>query len=203
MKTPLKNSVLVEAPKRTTTKDPGQDSWRDRISVKLLVGILLFFLILSSSAYFAMRLHGREVIAEQSDKLTREVGRKLVLQLQEHIEASETLARTEATLGETLPRDVALYKTLLPKVIISKTNAPSSREAASGPSPDNSLPVSRDVLSSGAETMRARSNISMTTTPLTGRVITTRNGTNRHATSIPAAYIGRRVTWTRTPSNRW
>ncbi len=115
---PVTNPLPVGQPTTAIPcKDPGRDSWQHRISFKLMVGLLIFFSLFSLSAYLAMRLRGREVIAEQSDKLTREVGRKLVLQLQEHIEASEALARTEATLGETLPLDAILYKNLLPQVI--------------------------------------------------------------------------------------
>ena len=115
------NHLVVETQKKFRAKDPCEDSWRYSISFRLILGLFLFFSLFSLSAYLAMRLRGREVIAEQSDKLTREVGRKLVLQLRDHIEASEALARTEATLGESMPRDIALYKSIIPKVINLET----------------------------------------------------------------------------------
>lgn len=117
MKPSTEKLAVSESPKEIRAKDPCEDSWRHRMSFRLMLGLLLLFALFSLSAYLAMHLRGREVIAEQSDKLTREVGRKLVLQLQEHIEASEALARTAANLGEILPHDVALYKNLLPKII--------------------------------------------------------------------------------------
>ena len=94
MNTGVENSNAPAALPVVPPKDPCEDSWWYRISFRLILGLCLFFFLFTLSAYLAMRLRGREVLAEQSDKLPREVGRKLVLQLQDHIGASEALALT-------------------------------------------------------------------------------------------------------------
>ncbi len=92
-------------------------SLRQRLSFRILLGLVIFFAAILSTNFIAMQLGGGDILEDQSNQLNHATGQKIVLKLNERIATAQALALSLAELCRTLPRDPDLCKTLIPRVI--------------------------------------------------------------------------------------
>jgi signal transduction histidine kinase/ActR/RegA family two-component response regulator len=81
------------------------------------LGLIIFIAVVIVANYSVTQTKGREVIAEQADKLNYEIGQKIVLKLRERLVFTESLASTLATLGNVLSKDSEIYHQVIPEII--------------------------------------------------------------------------------------
>jgi signal transduction histidine kinase/CheY-like chemotaxis protein len=94
-----------------------QAALHDSIAFRLLVGLAVFLVVFCALSYVSMRLGGKQVLADEAQRLNRETGLKIVRRLQAEIEATETLVKSLAKLGATLPREETIIRKVLPEIL--------------------------------------------------------------------------------------
>lgn len=95
-----------------------------QLSVRVLVGLLAFLVLVIGATYFAIRTAAERTLVDQAEKLHSEIGQKIVLKLGERVAGTEALTRSLAKLVETLPKDESLYWDVLPELLNSEEGVP-------------------------------------------------------------------------------
>ena len=96
---------------------PGQIKWYRRITFLVLLALTLIPLWDLISVVVVMNTRGRELVLEESSRLLEQTGNNAIGEIARRSQEIEALARTMATMGETLPKEVSLFKRVLPRVV--------------------------------------------------------------------------------------
>ncbi|EDY85076.1 ATPase, histidine kinase-, DNA gyrase B-, and HSP90-like domain protein [Verrucomicrobiia bacterium DG1235] len=91
-----------------------------QLSVRVFVGLLGFLLLVIGATYFAIQTAAHRTLSDQAEKLHREVGKNIVLKLGERVVSTETLAKSLAKLGESLPKDDSVYSSVIAEMLDSE-----------------------------------------------------------------------------------
>mgnify|MGYP000264598748 FL=1 len=92
-------------------------SFFQRLSFRMGVGVILFVVLVMVANYYVAQTRGREVVAEQTNKLNDNVGQSLVLKLNERLVSAESLTTALANLALVLPKETDMFHKLIPHLI--------------------------------------------------------------------------------------
>jgi len=84
---------------------------------RVTLGIVVFVCLVLLANYMVIQTRGREVIAEQANKLNHEVGQIIKFKLRERLASIESLVSSLATLGVVLPKNDEAFKKIIPEII--------------------------------------------------------------------------------------
>lgn len=103
-----------------------------QLSVRVFVGLLVFLFLVLGATYFAIQEAAQRTLVARAEKLHQEIGQKIVLKLGERVAGTESLARSLAKLGETLPNDPNLYAKVIPGLLESEEATPAAKRLIAG-----------------------------------------------------------------------
>ncbi len=91
--------------------------WYKRITFLVLLALTLIPIWDLLSIVLVMNTKGKDLVVEESSRLIEQLGNNAISEIGKRSQEIEALARSMATMGATLPRDVGLFKKVLPRVV--------------------------------------------------------------------------------------
>lgn len=91
--------------------------WYKSLSVLGLLGLTVVPLLDLVFIFGIMNTKGRDLVLEESSRLIEQIGNNVITKIGERSRQIEALCRSEASIGETLPKDARLFKTVVPNMV--------------------------------------------------------------------------------------
>lgn len=87
------------------------------LRAKLMLGLLVVLVVMLTAVLLVLYARGYELLLERERELAKRNAEQLASEVNRELAVAEGLAAALSKLGESLPRDEALWKSLLPSVI--------------------------------------------------------------------------------------
>lgn len=100
-----------------TTSGPPPVLWYESLQFRLMVGLLITLVMLIAAVVTVNQTLLHDVLTEKNFELVEQAGNRLMTELGQKVEATESLTRSIANLGETMPNDPDLVKDLVPHMM--------------------------------------------------------------------------------------